>query len=174
LESISVSSILESLSPTAEFLAKAKRNTFIVQVTENYTFLADRTRFFQVLLNLISNACKFTEDGTVTLKIYSKLAGDKAWVCWSVTDTGIGIAKENYDKLFKSFSQVDSSATRRHDGTGLGLAISKNFCEKMGGTIEFSSEPGKGSQFIVHIPMAIETAAAKLGKVAINVGDRTV
>jgi signal transduction histidine kinase len=173
LEPVSVSSILESLSPTAEFLAKAKHNSFIVQVTENYTFLADRTRFFQVLLNLISNACKFTEDGTVTLKIYSKLAGDQAWICWSVTDTGIGIAKENYDKLFRSFSQVDSSATRRHDGTGLGLAISKNFCEKMGGTIEFSSEPGKGSRFIVHIPVAFETPAAELGDVPINTGDRT-
>jgi len=78
----------------------------------------------------------------VTLEVYRKVTDDKAWVCWTVTDTGIGIAKENYDKLFKSFSQVDSSATRRHDGTGLGLAISKNFCEKMGGTIGFSSEPG--------------------------------
>lgn len=89
-----------------------------------------------------------------------------------MTDTGIGIAKENYDKLFKSFSQVDSSATRRHDGTGLGLAISKNFCEKMGGTIGFSSEPGKGSQFTVNIPMVIDAFATKPGNVPIGVGDR--
>ena len=90
-----------------------------------------------------------------------------------MTDTGIGIAKENYDKLFKSFSQVDSSATRRHDGTGLGLAISKNFCEKMGGTIGFSSEPGQGSRFTVHIPVVTETSVTKAGDMPIIVGERT-
>ncbi len=173
LEPLSASSILEFVCPTAELLAKAKRNTFVVRAEEDYVFLADRTRFSQVLLNLLSNAFKFTEDGTVTLQVYSKLAGDRAWVCWSVTDTGIGIARENYDKLFKSFSQVDSSATRRHDGTGLGLAISKNFCEKMGGTIGFSSEPGQGSRFTVHIPVVTETSVTKAGDMPIIVGERT-
>ena len=173
LEPLSVSSIVESVSPTAELLAKNKRNTFIVRVAEDSTFLADRTRFSQILLNLLSNACKFTEDGTITLEVCSKLAGDKAWVCWAVTDTGIGIAKENYDKLFKSFSQVDSSATRRHDGTGLGLAISKTFCEKMGGTIGFSSEPGRGSQFTVLIPVVSDDLEAKIGEVSIDVAGQT-
>jgi signal transduction histidine kinase len=164
---------LESVCPTAELLAKSKRNAFIVRVAEDCTFIADRRRFSQVLLNLLSNACKFTENGTVTLEVYPKVAEDKAWVCWTVTDTGIGIAKENYDKLFKSFSQVDSSATRRHDGTGLGLAISKTFCEKMGGTIGFSSEPGKGSQFTVYIPMVSDKCEAKRGEVSIDAGGRT-
>jgi len=172
IEPLSVSSILEAVSPTAELLARAKHNKFVVRVEENYICLADRTRFSQVLLNLLSNAFKFTENGTVTVAVYSKLASDSTWVCWSVTDTGVGIARENYDKLFKSFSQVDSSATRRHDGTGLGLAISKNFCEKMGGTIGFSSEPGKGSRFTVHIPMAVETSPTNVGDVPINVGEQ--
>jgi signal transduction histidine kinase len=153
-EPLSVSSILKFIAPTAEVLAKNKKNRLIVRSEEDSKFTADRTRFCQVLLNLISNACKFTENGTITLEVSSKITDQRMWVCWSVTDTGIGIAKENYDKLFKSFSQVDSSATRRHEGTGLGLAISKTFCEKMGGSIEFSSELGKGSQFRVLIPAA--------------------
>jgi signal transduction histidine kinase len=156
LEPLSASSILAFITPTVEVLAKKKRNRLVVQPVKDYTFVADRTRFCQVLLNLLSNACKFTEDGTITLEVHSKTDDQKTWVCWSVTDTGIGVARENYDKLFKSFSQVDSSATRRHEGTGLGLAISKTFCERMGGTIRFSSELGKGSQFTVFIPAAAD------------------
>jgi len=169
-EPLLASSILAFVTPTAEVLAKSKRNRFIVRPEEDYAFLADRTRFCQVLLNLLSNACKFTENGTITLGVHSKTTDQKTWVCWSVTDTGIGIAKENYDKLFKSFSQIDSSATRRHEGTGLGLAISKTFCERMGGTIEFSSELGKGSRFTVLIPATPQAREKKPGGVPIEVG----
>jgi len=156
LEPLSVSSILAFITPTVEVLAKNKRNRLTVHSEGDYTFVADRTRFCQVLLNLLSNACKFTEDGTIKLEVYAKTADRKTWLYWSIIDTGIGIAKENYDKLFKSFSQVDSSVTRRHEGTGLGLAISKTFCERMGGTISVTSELGKGSQFTVTIPAAAE------------------
>ena len=168
-EPILVSSILAFVTPTAEVLAKSKRNRFVVSCERDCVVVADRTRFCQVLLNLLSNACKFTEDGTITLDVNSKAADRKKWVCWSVTDTGIGIARENYDKLFKSFSQIDASATRRHEGTGLGLAISKTFCERMGGTIEFSSELGKGSRFTVLIPAALETPEKKLGDLPVEV-----
>lgn len=171
LEFLSVSSILAFITPTVEVLAKSKRNRFVVRSEEDYRFVADRTRFCQVLLNLLSNACKFTENGTITLDVHSKAANEKTRICWSVTDTGIGIAKENYDKLFKSFSQVDSSATRRHEGTGLGLAISKTFCERMGGTIEFSSELGKGSQFRVLIPAAPEKQQETLREAPVEAGE---
>lgn len=171
LEPVSVSVILAFVTPTVEVLAKSRRNRLVIRSEGDYGFVADRTKFSQVLLNLLSNACKFTEDGTITLGVYSKRANQKTWVCWSVTDTGIGIAKENYDKLFKSFSQVDSSATRRHEGTGLGLAISKTFCEKMGGTIEFSSELGKGSEFRVLIPAAPEKQQETLQGAPVAAGE---
>jgi signal transduction histidine kinase len=170
LEALSVSSILESVIPTTEPLAKLKHNTLVVQAGEDYTFVADRTRFCQVLLNLLSNACKFTDRGSVTLEVSRKVIDDQAWACWSVTDTGIGIAQESYDKLFRSFSQVDSSATRKHEGTGLGLAISKTFCERMGGTIGFSSEPGKGSQFTVLMPMSAGVAEGNSAGAPVSVG----
>lgn len=150
--SLSVKSIVESIKPTAEMLAKKNRNTFIVRSAEDCAFSGDRTRFNQVLLNLLSNAFKFTQDGTVTLEVGRESREGQPWLRWTVSDTGIGIAKEHHDKLFKPFSQVDASATRRHEGTGLGLAISQSFCEKMGGRIEFSSEPGRGSQFTIVVP----------------------
>jgi signal transduction histidine kinase len=77
---------------------------------------------------------------------------EKPWVCWTVTDTGPGIASEDFGKLFKSFSQTDSSATRKHGGTGLGLAISQRFCQMMGGRISVESEPGVRTAFTIHLP----------------------
>jgi signal transduction histidine kinase len=150
--------MLRSIVPAAEVLAKKNRNTFIVRPAEDYTFWADQTRFCQVLTNLVSNALKFTKDGTVILEVCRQSSGGKDWLHWSVMDTGIGIAKEDHGKLFQPFTQVDGSATRRHEGTGLGLTISKRFCEMMGASIEFSSEVGKGSRFTILIPMVAETS----------------
>jgi signal transduction histidine kinase len=155
---LSVSSMIRSVAPSADMLAKKNRNTFIVRPAEDYTFWADETRFCQVLTNLISNALKFTKDGTVILEVCRESSGGKDWLHWSVTDTGIGIAQEDRAKLFQPFTQVDNSATRRHQGTGLGLAISKRFCEMMGGSIEFSSEVGHGSRFTILIPMVAESS----------------
>jgi two-component system sensor histidine kinase/response regulator len=150
---LSVLSVIDTIRPTAEMLAKKKRNTFIVRVGEDCTFEADPTRFSQIVLNLLSNAFKFTEDGTVTLEVHYESREGTQWLCLSVTDTGNGIAREHHEKLFKPFSQVDVSSTRRREGTGLGLAISQSFCQRMGGHIEFSSEPGKGSRFTILLPV---------------------
>jgi signal transduction histidine kinase len=155
-EALTVFSIINAVMATVDPLAKKKGNTLIVAAPKDWAFQGDRTRFCQVLLNLLSNACKFTEGGTVTLEVYRKVADGKNCLCWSVTDTGIGIAVEDHDKLFQPFSQVDSSSTRQHEGTGLGLAISKHFCERMGGTVDFSSELGRGSQFTILMPMVME------------------
>src|SRR5207253_7118363 len=114
--------------------------------------LGDRTRLAQILVNLLTNAVKFTEHGEVVLTVESQAAEvdevrDMHRLHFAVRDTGIGIPSDRIDSLFESFSQVDASTTRRYGGTGLGLAISKRLCELMGGTMWVESEAGKGSAF---------------------------
>ena len=113
----------------------------------------DPLRFRQSLFNLLSNACKFTENGTITLEVERELVDGHDWVNWHVRDTGIGIAPDDQKRLFQSFSQVDSSATRKYSGTGLGLAISRDLCRKMGGDITVESELGAGSTFTIRLPL---------------------
>lgn len=118
----------------------------------------DPTRLRQILLNLLNNAVKFTEEGEVVLSVAARRsAGDRADLQFTVRDTGIGIPADRLDRLFKSFSQVDASTTRRFGGTGLGLAISKRLVELMGGEISVTSEPGQGSAFSFTI--AVEGSA---------------
>jgi PAS domain S-box-containing protein len=116
-------------------------------------FLGDVTRLRQVLINLVNNAIKFTENGSVTIDLTYKLEGDKYLIKFSVIDTGIGISAEHQNKLFQSFTQVDSSISRKYGGTGLGLAISYRIAEVMGGFMWLESEEGKGSTFYVEIPL---------------------
>ncbi|OFW12303.1 MAG: hypothetical protein A3H27_19205 [Acidobacteria bacterium RIFCSPLOWO2_02_FULL_59_13] len=156
METLLIPSVVSSVVATVEPLAKKNGNTLVVQCEENGTFFADLTRFRQSLLNLLSNACKFTENGSVTLQVCREVADGKQWICWHVSDTGVGIASKDHDKLFKPFSQVDSSATRKYGGTGLGLVISERFCRLMGGQIDFASELGKGSRFTIRIPAEAE------------------
>ena len=109
-------------------------------------------RLRQILLNLLSNACKFTSQGEVKLRV-RKVADGRNWVEFAVADTGIGMTPEQMGKLFQEFSQADVSTTRKYGGTGLGLAISKRFCEMMGGDITVESEIGRGSTFTIRLPM---------------------
>ncbi len=116
---------------------------------------ADLTKVRQVLFNLLSNAAKFTEGGTITLEASRVSAGTGDLVRLRVIDTGIGIDAASMDKLFQSFSQVDDSTTRKYGGTGLGLAISARFCRMMGGTLSVRSKPGRGSEFTVDLPVVV-------------------
>ena len=118
------------------------------------TLVGDQTRLNQVLTNLAGNAVKFTEKGKVEIRVTAGdvSPGGKREVTFTITDTGIGIPDDKKDLLFQVFSQVDESHSRSYGGTGLGLAISKEIVERMGGTISFTSEEGKGSTFSCTIP----------------------
>ena len=111
-------------------------------------YIGDPVRLKQILINLTNNAIKYTKEGSVTIKIEAdKIESDYCLMKFSVIDTGIGISKDGQEKLFKAFSQIDSTTTRKYGGTGLGLAISKNLSSLMGGNIGVESEEGKGSKF---------------------------
>src|ERR1039458_1184982 len=114
--------------------------------------LGDQTRVRQVLFNLLSNACKFTENGVIRLEAKRTRRKGSDWVEFRVTDTGIGMSAEQLDRLYRPFMQADASTTRKYGGTGLGLSISREFCQMMGGSLSAESELGKGSAFTVRLP----------------------
>jgi signal transduction histidine kinase len=117
---------------------------------------ADLIKVRQVLFNLLSNACKFTRQGTVALEITRQAEeGGAEWVMFRVSDTGIGISREQREKLFQAFAQADASTARQYGGTGLGLAISKKFCQMMGGDIGVESEVGQGATFTIRLPLEV-------------------
>jgi signal transduction histidine kinase len=117
---------------------------------------SDPVKIKQILLNMLSNAAKFTHNGDITLRINSQEEGDQKWVVFSVTDTGIGMEQDRLQQLFKPFTQADITTTRVYGGTGLGLTITKHFCEMLGGRIEVSSNLGGGSTFTVSLPRMVD------------------
>jgi signal transduction histidine kinase len=121
---------------------------------------ADLTKVRQTLFNLLSNAAKFTEQGTISLTIARADGEDGDWLTFAVADTGIGMTEEQLGRLFEAFSQAEASTRSRYGGTGLGLAISRHFCRMMGGDITVESEPGQGSAFTVRLPAVVEAAVA--------------
>jgi signal transduction histidine kinase len=122
------------------------------------TLYADQMWLRQALLNLMSNANKFTERGTIRVEARQAQENGRECITIAVADTGIGMTPEQMGKLFQEFSQADASTTRKYGGTGLGLAISKRFCQMMGGDIEVESAPGKGSTFTIRLPRIVEAA----------------
>lgn len=129
------------------------------------TLLGDAPRLQQILVNLIGNAIKFTEQGTVSLHVGRvadlQATGDQVWICFRVRDTGIGMSAEQQTRLFQAFSQADSSMTRRFGGTGLGLTISRRLVDLMGGRIEVKSTLGQGSEFQVLVPLNVAKGSPK-------------
>src|SRR5690606_22135426 len=118
----------------------------------------DQTRVRQALLNLASNANKFTEQGAVTIEARRSREDGKDWITIAVADTGIGKTPEQVQRLFQEFVQADASTTRKYGGTGLGLAISQRFCRMMGGDITVQSEIGRGSIFTLRLPAEVSAA----------------
>ena len=157
LETFSIRDVLRDVQSAVQPLAAKRGNQLDVACQEeSREGYGDVAKFRQSLLNLVNNACKFTENGRVTIAVRTVCDSGRAWLETEVSDTGIGIAAEHLNKLFQPFSQVDGSATRKYGGTGLGLAISLKFCQMMGGGITVKSEPGRGSQFRMRIPEIAE------------------
>ena len=117
---------------------------------------ADQMRLRQALLNLMSNANKFTDRGTITIDAHQKQQNGRDWITLAVTDTGIGMTAEQIGKLFQEFAQASSATASKYGGTGLGLVISRRFCQMMGGDITVESEPGRGSTFTIRVPRIVE------------------
>ena len=157
-ESFALAPLIANVVKTIEPLATKNANQLAVQCdAEIGTLHADQMRLRQALLNLMSNANKFTDHGTITIDARQRQEGSRDWVTIAVADTGIGMTTEQMGKLFQEFSQADASTTRKYGGTGLGLAISKRFCQMMGGDITVESEPGRGSTFTIRLPRIVET-----------------
>jgi signal transduction histidine kinase len=158
LEDFVLAPLIDGVVKTIEPLAAKNENRVVVSCDGAVGRLhADQMRLRQALLNLMSNANKFTERGTITIHARQAQENDRDWVTIAVADTGIGMTPEQMGKLFQEFSQADASTTRKYGGTGLGLAISKRFCQMMGGDITVESEPGKGSVFTVRLPASAES-----------------
>ena len=158
LGQVAVDRLRDSLTREFEQVARGKGLGFSIRVMPGAPaqLYSDDQRIVQVLRNLLSNACKFTERGEVTLDISS--VGDR--VRFAVTDTGIGIPADQAERVFEAFHQVDGSVARRHGGTGLGLAISRDLAALLGGTLELDSEVGRGSTFALTIPIRLASAPA--------------
>ncbi|HEV2800472.1 MAG TPA: response regulator [Pyrinomonadaceae bacterium] len=156
LETFDLPSLVSELESTIKPLAAKSGNTLVVEAAPELGKMhADLTKVRQSLLNLLSNACKFTKAGTVALEVTRREADGREWVNFSVRDSGIGITKEQMNKLFQPFSQADASTTREFGGTGLGLVITKKFCEMMGGTMGVQSVRGEGSTFVITLPAEV-------------------
>jgi len=156
IEAFNFSDVANEVADTAQSLVKTNCNTLAVEIGEGLESLdGDLTKTRQMLFNLISNAAKFTENGTITLagEKYENRGSD--WVRFSISDTGIGIPADKLDKIFQEFSQADESTTRNYGGTGLGLSLTRRFAQMMGGDISVESEVGSGSSFIIEIPMKV-------------------
>jgi signal transduction histidine kinase len=143
--------LIDQVIGTARHLAEQNRNRLVVEASDNLGSLTvDPMRLRQILLNLLSNACKFTKQGEVKLRA-RKLADGRDWIEFAVADTGIGMTAEQQAKLFEEFTQADASTAQRFGGTGLGLAITRKLARMMGGDVTVASEPGKGSVFTVRL-----------------------
>ena len=180
IEEFEVTGLIEEVTATAQPLVSKKGNKLqVVCPADLGVIRTDQTKLRQVLFNLLSNAAKFTEAGTIRLEVsrrraehggaralapaqqpLASSAGQAAelgaWttVCFCVRDTGIGMTPEQLGKLFQAFTQADASTSKKYGGTGLGLALSRKFCELMGGTLTVESDFGRGTSFTVSLPVA--------------------
>ena len=151
-ETVTLAPLIDEVIGTARQLAEQNKNRLVVESQENLGSLTvDPMRLRQILFNLLSNACKFTKQGKVTLRV-RKVVDGRNWIEFAVADTGIGMTPEQQAKLFEEFTQADSSTARQYGGTGLGLAITRKLARMMGGDVMVKSEPGKGSVFTVRLP----------------------
>jgi adenylate cyclase len=164
LQTVQLAPLIDEVIETARQLAEQNKNRLIVDTQEDLGALTvDPMRLRQILLNLLSNACKFTKAGEVKLKA-RRLVDGRDWIEVAVSDSGIGMTSEQQAKLFEEFTQADASTAQRFGGTGLGLAITRKLARLMGGDVTVTSEPGKGSVFTVRLPSGGPTPAKARGE----------
>jgi signal transduction histidine kinase len=172
LEPFALAPLIDNVIKTIEPLAAKNENRLAVSCDAAIGRLnADQMRLRQALLNLLSNANKFTERGTITVDARQEQANGRDWVTIAVADTGIGMTPDQMGKLFQEFSQASSATASRYGGTGLGLAISRRFCQMMGGDITVESEPGRGSTFTIRLPRIVEVPKEAMPANLAHTGD---
>ena len=156
-QAVQLAPLIDEVVGTARQLAQQNKNRLVVEAPENLGQLTvDPMRLRQILLNLLSNACKFTKEGEVALR-GRRVSNGGRWIELSVSDTGIGLTLEQQAKLFEEFTQADATTAQRFGGTGLGLAITRKLARMMGGDVTVTSEPGRGSVFTVRLPAGADT-----------------
>jgi signal transduction histidine kinase len=157
LDTFALGSLIDDVVKTIEPLAAKNGNRVVARCDGAIkTMHADETRVRQTLLNLASNANKFTEKGTVSIDARQRAEDGRDWITIAVADTGIGMTGEQMARLFQEFSQASSATASKYGGTGLGLVISRRFCQMMGGDITVASEAGRGSTFTIRLPRIVE------------------
>ena len=166
LETFPVEPMVQDVATTMQTLVEKNSNTLEIVCPDSVgTIHADTTKIRQCLFNLLSNASKFTDQGTISLTVSRHTEDGQEWINFAVADTGIGMTEEQMGRLFEAFAQAEASTRRNYGGTGLGLAITRHFCEMMGGTVLVESETGKGSTFTMKLPAFVDeslgTAALK-------------
>lgn len=172
-EAFEVDTLLNEVTASILPLIDKKANIFELQCTTALADMySDKTKIRQILINLLSNAAKFTDHGRITLYANRTSIDQVDWLVFSVQDTGIGIASENLEKLFSTFTQEDNSTTRKYGGTGLGLSISRHFTEMIGGGIVVASRLGEGSNFTVRLPAKIGGVVSIDAKMAAGANTR--
>src|SRR5215475_12747019 len=156
LENFEIIPMIKEIIATVKPLIEKNANTLQLHTADGLGQMrSDVTKVRQMLFNLLSNASKFTERGTITLRVHRESVNGSQWVNFSVADTGIGMTPEQTSRLFHAFTQADTSTTRKYGGTGLGLVIRQQFCHLMGGEIMVDSIPGQGSTFTVRLPAVV-------------------
>jgi len=152
-DDIDVSSMINQVADTAQALMHKNNNQFIIELGKHLGYIhQDVAKLRQSLLNLLSNAAKFTHEGTITLQADRESQADGDWLTLSVSDSGIGISEDKLEDIFEEFIQAEGFTTRDYGGTGLGLSISRRLCRMLGGDITVKSSKGDGSTFTIHIP----------------------
>jgi signal transduction histidine kinase len=162
IEEVDIKDLCFALETIISPLIEKNKNTLIINISDNIKKIySDHIKIRQCLINLLSNANKFTLGGKIILDIKSININHEAYIQFSVTDTGIGISNNKFHKLFKAFSQTDSSTARQYGGTGLGLYITDKFCKMLGGSIIVDSEEGKGTTFTITLPEKMKNMDAQ-------------
>jgi GAF domain-containing protein len=156
LETFNVPRLVQDIVAVIQPLAAKNANRLEIRCPdETGTMRADLTKVRQALFNLLSNACKFTERGTITLAVAREVMDGRDWMIFDVGDTGIGMTPGQVARLFEAFAQAEAATTRRYGGTGLGLALSRRLCRMMGGDVTVQSEAGRGSTFTIRLPARV-------------------